>query len=231
MALDFSERTRLSALRMTALALAILLWLFVTLERRGERPSEKVVEATVTYNVPPGMVILDPEERVRVRLRGSERAIRRVNPYQIDVQVEVEEPREGLHEVALRTENVMMPDGLEVVSVEPNTLRLRLDEEVRRLLPVEVPLAGEPAAGARLAGPVRVSPERVLATGPSHLVSALGALRTNPINVDGHAFDFQESTLLLSPHALVQLQPQVVTVYVPMSQPRPVAEGERNSPR
>ena len=231
MALDISERTRLSALRLTALGLAILLWLFVTLERRGERPSEKVVEATVTYNVPPGMILLDPEEQVRVRLRGSERAIRRVNPYQIDVQVEVEEPREGLHEVQLRTDNVMMPDGLEVVSVEPSTLRLRLDEEVRRLLPVEVPMVGEPAAGARLAGPVRVNPERVLATGPSHLVTALGSLRTNPLSLDGHALDFQEPVLLISPHALVQLQPQVVTVFVPMSQPRPVSEGERNPQR
>jgi YbbR domain-containing protein len=227
----FSERTRLSALRLTALGLAILLWLFVSLERRGERPSEKVVEATVTYNVPPGMILLDPEEQVRVRLRGSERAIRRVNPYQIDVQVEVEEAREGLHEVQLRPENVMMPDGLEVVSVEPATLRLRLDEEVQRLLPVEVPLTGEPAAGARLSGPARVSPERVLATGPSHLVRSLGSLRTNPITLDGHAFDFQESTLLVSPHPLVQLQPQVVTVIIPMSQPRPVAESERNNQR
>jgi YbbR domain-containing protein len=231
MAVGFSERTRLSALRLTALALAILLWLFVTVERRGERPSEKVVEATVTYNAPPGMVILDPEEKVRVRLRGNERAIRRVNPYQIDVQAEVEEAREGLHEVRLRPENVMMPDGLEVVSVEPDVLRVRLDEEVQRLLPVEVPLVGEPAAGARLDGPARVSPERVLATGPSNLVRVLDALRTNPISLDGHAFSFQESTLVLSPDPLVQLQPQVVTVSVPMSQPRPVADGERNPRR
>lgn len=222
-----SERARLSWLRVTALTLAILLWLFVTVERRGERPSEKVVEATVTYNAPPGMIILDPEERVRVRLRGSERAIRRVNPYQIDVQVEVDEPREGLHEVQLQVDNVLMPDGLEVVSIEPSVLRLQLDEEQRRLLPVEVPLVGEPAAGAQLDGPPRVTPERVLATGPGKLVSALESLRTNPISLDGHAFSFEDTALLLSPDPLVQLQPQVVSVFVPLAQPRPVAEGER----
>jgi YbbR domain-containing protein len=222
-----SERVSLGVLRLTALALAILLWLFVTVERRGERLAEKVVEATVTYNAPPAMIVLDPEERVRVRLRGSERAIRRVNPYQIDVQVEVDEPREGLHEVRLQSDNVLMPDGLEVVSIEPAVLRLRLDEEVKRLLPVEVPLTGEPAAGSRLDGPPRITPERVLATGPSNLVSALESLRTNPISLDGHAFSFQETALLLSPDPLVQLQPQVVSVYVPMSQPQPVAEDER----
>jgi YbbR domain-containing protein len=222
-----SDRTSLGLLRITALVLAILLWLFVTVERRGERLAEKVVEATVTYNAPPAMIVLDPEERVRVRLRGSERAIRRVNPYQIDVQVEVDEPREGLHEVRLQSDNVLMPDGLEVVSIEPAVLRLRLDGEVKLLLPVEVPLVGEPAAGARLAGPPRVTPERVLATGPGNLVSALDSLRTHPISLDGHAFTFQETALLLSPDPLVQLQPQVVAVDVPLREPKPVPDEER----
>jgi YbbR domain-containing protein len=163
-------------------------------------------------------------------LRGSERAIRRVNPYQIDVQVEVDDPQEGIHEVRLQAENVLMPEGLEVVSLEPAVLRVRLDEEVRRLLPVEVPLVGEPAGGARVEGPPRVSPERVLATGPSELVSSLDALRTNPISVDGHAFPFQETALLISPDPLVQLQPQVVSVTVPLAQPRPVNDGEPRRP-
>jgi YbbR domain-containing protein len=186
-----TERIRLGALRVTALVLAVLLWLWVTVERRGERPAEKIVEATVTYNPPPGMVILDPQDNVRVRLRGRERAIRRVNPFQIDVQVVVRADREGLVEVQLQPENVLMPDGVEVVSIEPNVLRLHVDQEVRRLLPVEVRLTGEPAAGAQLAGRPQIEPDEVLVTGPRKLVSALDTVRANPISLDGHAFDFQ----------------------------------------
>jgi YbbR domain-containing protein len=219
-----TERTRLGVLRVTAVVLAVLLWLWVTVERRGERPAEKIVEATVTYNPPPGMMILDPQEKVRVRLRGSEKAIRRVNPFQIDVQVLVRANREGLVEVQLQPENVLMPEGLEVVSIEPNVLRLHVDQEVRRLLPVEVPLVGEPAAGAQLSGRPRVTPDEVLVTGPKKLVAGLAGVRTNPISLDGHAFDFQESTLLVSPDPLLQLQTQVVSVQVPMVQPHPVAE-------
>ena len=219
-----SRRMRLGALRMTALALAVLLWLWVTVERRGERPAEKIVDATVTYNPPPGMMILDPQGTVRVRLRGSERAIRRVNPFQIDVQVVVRAEREGPMEVQLQPEDVMMPDGVEVVSIEPNVLQLHVDQEVRRLLPVEVPLVGEPAAGAQLGGRPRVNPNEVLVTGPRKLVNALGSVRANPISLDGHAFDFTESTLLISPDPLLQLQTQVVSVSIPMRQPQPVAE-------
>ena len=216
---------RLGALRMTALALAVLLWLWVTVERRGERPAEKIVDATVTYNPPPGMMILDPQGTVRVRLRGSERAIRRVNPFQIDVQVVVRAEREGPVEVQLKPEDVMMPEDLEVVSIEPSVLRLHVDQEVRRLLPVEVPLVGEPAAGSQLAGRPRVTPGEVLVTGPRKVVSGLSTVRSNPISLDGHAFDFTESTLLVSPHPLLQLQTQVVAVSIPMQQPQPVAEA------
>jgi hypothetical protein len=54
-------------------------------------------------------------------------------------------------------------------------------------------------------------------------VSALDSVRANPISLDGHAFDFQESTLLVPPDPLVQLQTQVVSVTIPMRQPQ-VAE-------
>jgi YbbR domain-containing protein len=219
-----SQRVRLGALRTIAIALAILLWLFVTLERRGERPAEKVVEATVTYNPPPGMMILDPQGQVRVRLRGSDRAIRRINPFQVDVQVIVPASHEGAVEVSLHPENVMMPEGLEVVSIEPNRLKLHVDQVVRRLLPVEVPLVGEPAAGAALGGPPQPTPDEVLVSGPSKLVGALRSVRTNPISLDSHAFDFTESTLLISPDPLLQLQTQVVSVSVPMQQPQPVGD-------
>jgi YbbR domain-containing protein len=219
-----SKRARLGVLRMTAVGLALLLWLWVTVERRGERPAEKVVDATVTYNPPPGMMILDPQGTVRVRLRGSERAIRRVNPFQIDVQVVVRADREGPMEVRLQPEDVMMPDGLGVVSIEPNVLQLNVDQEIRRLLPVDVPLVGEPAAGAQLAGKPRITPGEVLVTGPRKVVSGLTGVRSNPISLDGHALDFQESAQLVSPDPLVQLQTQVVSVTVPMQQPPPVAE-------
>jgi len=218
------EAPRLRYLRLTALGLAILAWLFLNVDRRGERAAEKIVDATVTYNPPPGMLILDPQEKVRVRLRGSARAIRRVNPFQLDVQVVVPFTRRDVVDIQPQPENVMIPDGLEVVAIEPSTLRLHVDQEMRKQVPVEVPLIGEPAAGARLAGPPRVTPDGVMVIGPGKVVSALRQVRTNPISLDGHALDFQESTLLVPPDPLLQLQTQVVSVFVKMEQPKPVAE-------
>lgn len=218
------ERNGRRGLRLMSVAIALLLWVFVTTERRGEVPSEKVVEAPVTYNPPPNMIILNPRDRIRVRVRGSATQIRHVNPYTVDVQVELPRDATGRQEVRLDEDNVLTPEGIEVVAIEPSYLELQLDREVRRLLPVQVRLTGEPAAGAVVAGPPEVQPEQILATGPSTLVSSLDHLETSPINLDGHALDFEESALVVSPDPLVKVQSQVVTVRVPMRQPGPVGE-------
>ena len=223
-----SERNGVVALRLIALAIAVFIWLFVTWEHRGERPAEKVVDASVTYNPPPEMIILNPVERVRVRLRGSEQDIRAVNPYSVDVQVELDTTESGAVDVRLEPENVLAPEGIEVVSIEPSFLHLQLDAEMKRLLPVRPQLVGEPAAGAVVAGRPRGRPSQVLVSGPSSLVSNLEELRTSPISLDGHALTFEESTLVVSPDPLVKiLNSQVVTVTVTMKQPEPVPEGGR----
>lgn len=218
------ERNGVRGLRVMSLAIALLLWIFVTTEKRGEVPSEKVVDAPVTYNPPPGMIILNPRDRVRVRVRGGATTIRHVNPYTVDVQVELPHDATGKLEVRIDQDNVLVPEGVEVLSIEPSSLELQLDREVRRLLPVRVRLTGEPAAGAVVSSRPEVQPDQVLAVGPQSLVSSLDHLETSPINLDGHAFDFEESALVASPDPLVKVQSQVVTVRVPMRQPGPVGE-------
>lgn len=217
-------------LRLISVTIAVLLWLFITVERRGERPAEKVVESTVTYNPPPGIIILNPVERVRVRLRGGDRAIRHLNPVLVDVQVELRDQEKGVVEVQLQTENVLTPEGIEVVSIEPNSLRLQLDEETRRLLPVRARLVGEPAQGAQVTGRPRIRPPQVLVHGPATLVGTLDYLETSPVSLDGRFQDFEESTLVISPDPLIKiLESPVVAVLVAVRAPPPEPANDGDS--
>jgi hypothetical protein len=128
--------------------------------------------------------------------------------------------------VPLGPDNVLTPEDLEVVSVEPNYLRLELDREVKRLLPVVPALSGEPAAGA-VAAQARVSPPSILVSGPESLLRQVDSLSTSPISLDGHALDFEESVLVISPDPLISfLQPSVVSVSVAMEQPDVSGNGE-----
>lgn len=210
-------------LRLLALALALPLWFFVAVEER-EVVGEKVLEAAITYSPPNGYVLLDPVQRARVRLRGRASRIRNLNPFVVDIFLEIPAAERSAYDLQILPENVIMPEGVEVVSIEPATIRVRLDREVTGMLPVRARLVGEPAAGA-VAREVQVIPDKVLVSGPESRLRAVNNLVTTAVDLDGHALDFEETAAVLSPDPLIKvLQPAVVTVRVPM---QPPAEQER----
>src|SRR5215213_715628 len=180
-----SDGLRTWGLRLLALGIAFALWFSISLEKR-QALSERLVEAGISYNRPRGYVILDQVPNVRVRLRGGSKQIRELNPYQVNVQVELEHPTPGTFSVNLGPENVLLPEGLEVVSIEPNVIRVELAQEVTKRLPVVPKLVGEPAAGS-IVEELEVFPSLVLVSGPESLVQRTESLETVPINLDGHA--------------------------------------------
>jgi YbbR domain-containing protein len=213
-----SETWRTWGLRLLALGIAIGFWFSVSFQDR-EALSERLVEASVSYNRPRGFVVLDQVHSVNVRLRGSSRLIRQLNPYQVNVQVELAQTQPGTVNVNLGPENVLMPDGLEVVSLEPNAIRVELDREVSQRLPVVPRLMGEPAAGS-IADEPEVFPNQVLVTGPESLLAKVQSLSTRPLNLDGHALTFEETVAVVPPDPLIQIvQPSKVSVRVPLHQP------------
>ena len=140
-------------------------WFFIAVEER-EGIAEKTVEAAITYSPPRGHVLLDPVQRARVRLRGRTSRIRNLNPFVVDVFVEVPAGRRGTVRPADPAgERDRCRRGSRWWRSSPNTIRLRLDREATEMLPVRARLVGEPAAGA-VAREVQVVPDKVLVSGP-----------------------------------------------------------------
>lgn len=212
------QRTNLWALRLLALFAAIVVWFSTSFVKR-ERLSEKLIDATVTYNPARGIIILDPLQTVKVRLRGPDKQIRTLAPHVVDVVIEVSKQSLGTLDVQLDESNVLRPENLEVVAIEPNSIALRLDRERTQLLRVSPRLVGEPAAGAEPLSPV-AHPEAVQVSGPESVLAGLTAATTSPISLDGHAITFQQTVSVVPPNPLVRIvQPSVVTVEVPMHFP------------
>lgn len=201
-------------LRFLALLLAILAWLFVTVEK-SEPESIKVLNTSIRYDSPPGFILLDPPENVRLTVRGKASSLRNLNPFQVDVFVELPNAEKGTHQVTLTADNVFVPEDLEIVSLEPRVLHLVLDREVTRMLPVEPRLTGEPAAGAVVQQPT-VVPPRVPVRGPESRISNIPFLTTTPISLDTHALDFEERAGVIADDSTIQVLQPVVTVRIPM---------------
>lgn len=224
-----SESVRTWLLRLLALSIAISLWFSVSFEDR-EVLSERAVEASVSYNRPRGFVVLDPVQNVTVRVRGSSKQVRQLNPYMVDVQVDLGKAAEGLATVNLGPENVLMPDGLEVVAIEPNLVRVELEREISQRIQVDPEVIGEAAPGSTASEP-EVFPNQVLVIGPASLLSKTKRLRTRPVNLDGHGTTFEESVPVVSPDPLIKImQPSKVSVRVQIERPRTPATPDDGAP-
>lgn len=219
-----TERTSLWVLRGLALTIAVALWFFLTYDKR-ELQSDRVITASVTYEMAGERVVLDPIEQVQVRLRGPSRVVRSLAPFQVNVVVEVPPETESPLQVTLSRRNVYAPEGLEVTSIEPRTLELAIDDTTTIQLPVEVLLTGEPAAGATVGTPVS-NPPFVTVSGPESRLENLDRVATQPVSLDGHATTFEERVDLESPEFLVSLEPLMVQVRVPLDPPRLSEEAE-----
>ncbi len=205
-------------LRLLAVFAAVAVWFSASLVKR-EKVSEKLIDATVTYNPSRGIIILDPIQTVKVRLRGPDRQIRTLAPHVVDVVIEVSGASIGMRDVQLDESNVLRPESLEVVAIEPNSIPLRLDREKTQMLRVSPRLVGEPAAGAEPLSPI-ARPDMVQVTGPESLLAGITAATTSPISLDGHALTFTQTVSVVPPDPLVRIvQPSVVTVEIPMHFP------------
>lgn len=220
-----SESARDWGIRLLALGIAIGIWFNASVEDRLVS-SEKLVEASVTYNRPRGFLVLDQVQNVNVLLRGSKRTIRQVNPYMVDVQVDLNQRQEGPVTINLGRDNVLIPEGLEVVSIEPNTIQIELEREVSTRLPVVPEIIGKAPEGTVFDEP-EVFPNQVLVVGPESLLAKFQTLSTRPIDVTGHLSTFEETVAVIPPDPLIQIvQPSKVSVRVPVQPPQVAGEDD-----
>lgn len=227
------ERGRLWGLRVLALALALLLWFVLSFERRETR-SERQVQASITYMRGDDMVLLNPRQSVDLTLSGPRETINRVNPFDVSVQVDLRQAEPGTQAVNLTAENVSLPQGLRVDSIQPSSVDVTVDRLVRRQVMVEPDVRGEAAAGATR-GAIEVVPPEVTVTGPESQLANLTSLKTAVVSLEGHALSFEESVAIVTPENLTvrEIQPSRVSVRIPLSiaTPGDPAEPPRRSER
>ncbi len=211
-----------------AILLACLVWYGRALERR-ERISERQLDASVTFvNVAPDMVITsDAPRSLLLRVRGPLSRLRELEPSQTGVVIDLRGASEGEREFAVQTRNVIVPPHVEVLAVSPSVVPLRLEQVVRRRLPVRPRVVGEPAEGLAV-GDTLVEPVSVRVSGPRLQLQALPAVTTEEVNVEGATAPVEARVAVRAPHPLVRIEePLVVRVIVEITAARGDGRGGR----
>jgi len=134
-------------LRIAALVLAILLWVWIAGKERSY--SERTMEINVEYfNVAANIDvrIINPD-KVRLKVRGISRELSKIEPEDIRVRVNMQGIRESTL-LSLDTESVLeYPENIEVVSLYPKRIEITAAELVTLEIPTRVRYKGRMKPG------------------------------------------------------------------------------------
>lgn len=174
-----------SGLRLLALLLAFMLFLVSRQPTSDMRLFGIPVEFT---GVQPGTEIVSDTETpqtVSVRLRGPRDTVRGLLPSQLTVTANLSNKEPGDRVVQLSPQNVTVPDSVEVLQIEPASIRLRIEKTAQKQVQVEPQFVGTPDEDVEIYH-VRLQPNTLGIEGPQSLLANLNQVKTESVSLRGH---------------------------------------------
>ena len=180
-------------IKILSLVLAISMWIFVTY--RGQ--SEMAVDAPIGFkNVPKGLELLrESAKTVTLNLRGQESLLKSLRPMDINVVIDLSHAKRGETTYYLDKNAVIVPGTVDILRVEPTSVRVVLDESMVKTLPVKASVIGSPEKGFRIVS-VDVKPSAVTVEGAKTELERIAVLRTEAVDVSGFDSDIRETVRL-----------------------------------
>jgi uncharacterized protein (TIGR00159 family) len=161
---------------------------------------------------PPEMEILDTSvNAVRLELSGSGALLRRIQPEQVSVKLDLSKGVPGSNPFSITPESVSLPPGIVLKDVKPPVVEVTLDMTVKTELPVQVDWVGK-LQDPYLVAQVKIDPPRVQASGSSRVLSNISTVYTEKVSVDQiNRSGTVTAKLVPSPPSL-KLAPDKVTI-------------------
>jgi YbbR domain-containing protein len=168
-------------LKVAALGLAVLLWVTIS----GQQVERNVLVQLQFRNIPGTLELSgDAPRTVDVRVSGAAGLISALEPYQVVATIDLTDARPGLRVFPLTNEQISVPLGVEVKSVDPATISLTLEKSGSARVPIKPTIDGEPAPGFEVAD-VTWTPQMVDVVGPETRLADLDAVVTERISIEG----------------------------------------------
>lgn len=199
-------------LKIMAVLLAFALWFTVA----GEQNVERTLRVPLEFrNKPVTLDVLgDPPTTIDIRVLGSSALLSRVDAGEVVAMIDLSEARPGSRLFHLRTDEVRVPYGVQVLQLTPATISLELEMSARRMLSIEPAVEGEPAPGF-VAGKVTAEPSTVEVIGPESHIKGLTTATTEPVSIAGRRERVVDTvTVGVADSAVRLVEPKSATVTV-----------------
>jgi YbbR domain-containing protein len=171
-------------IKLTALGLAAALWAAVA----AQEPTTQIVPVLIRVEPPPGRSIEGPIPEVRALFRGIPRELMKLYAEAPIIRKSLPDTITGSEFLlTLVTSDITVIDGAAVnpQQIEPQSIRIVLDDVGRRSVPVVHRVTVTPDSGHQIFGGISVSPGSVTIQGPQDRVASVTSVTTVPVALTG----------------------------------------------
>jgi uncharacterized protein (TIGR00159 family) len=143
------------------------------------------MEAPIEYmNRDPNMELIGSSlNSINLDLSGAGTLIKSIRPEQVKVRIDLNKAVVGLNKYTLTSENISLPPGIILRSVDPSVVDVTLDVPIVKELPLQVDWTGKLPQGYILED-VKLKPERVKVMGGRKILERLSTIYTEKVALD-----------------------------------------------
>lgn len=168
-------------LKLLALFLALVLWIFLIPEEKTFAEKNLIVNLEL-INIPPDVEVVEtPNPTINLKVRARKRIINQLSPNDFQAALDLARATIYQQEYPLEPRMIKTPPQVEIVSISPPYIHVKLEKTKRLEMEVVPSLIGRPAEGYRIVR-VEVIPPRVMVRGPESKIRPRDKVITSPID-------------------------------------------------
>jgi len=207
------------SLKLLSLLLAFTVWFVVSAPRRESISERAFAVPLALVGMPRDLVITTSvPDTVSVRLRGRVSDFRSLSSANLEVPLDLRTVVPGDITYTIRPQLINVPPQVEVISIDPNKVRFRVELVRQKVVPIRPLLVGAPHEGY-VVGDVTLTPENALVSGPASQIRNVAEVSTERINMTGRTEPFAQNVAVVSDSSLIRIvEPLMVQVTVPLNE-------------
>lgn len=176
-------------LKIAALIIAVILWLFVISKGQTEVSFGVPIEFV---NIPKGLDIVKCDVKsVSVVVRGYEMLIKNIKEGDIRLLIDMSKIKKGESRLTIRKEDIHTPFNVSIIKIEPSSLRVVLEERVSKKVFVRPVLTGIPGIGYYVSS-IQTNPKEITIEGVRSEIRRINYINTEPLDITGIREDLTE---------------------------------------
>jgi len=169
-------------LKIAALIIAVILWLFVTSKGQTEVSLDVPIDFV---NIPQGLDIVKYDlKSVNIVLRGYERFLKNIKQGDVRVSIDLRRAKKGETTLSIRQEDIRIPYSVSVIRIEPSSIKVTLEEKTVKKITIRPVITGRPERGYYVAS-VETRPDEIKIEGVISEVRKTNYINTEPVDITG----------------------------------------------